>query len=76
MAPLTTVPPVGQSDPNAVLRSEKIRPWHYERTALVYVRQSSPQQVLDYQESTRLQYGLRTRAHSLQPIPKVAVMVK
>lgn len=65
MAPLTNVPPVGQSDPNAVLRSEKIRPWHYERTALVYVRQSSPQQVLDHQESTRLQYGLRTRAHSL-----------
>ena len=40
------------------LRAEKVHPWHRERLAVVYVRQSTPQQVLDHQESTRLQYGL------------------
>src|SRR5712692_7575886 len=40
----------------------KIRPDHQERLAVVYVRQSTPQQVLDHQESTRLQYGLHVRA--------------
>jgi DNA invertase Pin-like site-specific DNA recombinase len=33
--------------------------------ALVYVRQSTPQQVLDHQESTRLQYGVVARAQDL-----------
>ena len=47
------------------LRSEKIQAWHRERLAVVYIRQSSPQQVLDHQESTRLQYGLKTRALEL-----------
>lgn len=44
------------------LRSEKIAPRHLERAAIVYVRQSTLQQVLDHQESTRLQYGLVERA--------------
>jgi DNA invertase Pin-like site-specific DNA recombinase len=43
----------------------KIRPDHQERLAVVYVRQSTPQQVLDHQESTRLQYGLHVRACGL-----------
>jgi DNA invertase Pin-like site-specific DNA recombinase len=38
---------------------------HFERLAVVYVRQSTPQQVLDHQESTRLQYGLVRRAMAL-----------
>lgn len=38
-------------------RSEQIQPHHLERLAVVYVRQSTMQQVLDHQESTRLQYG-------------------
>lgn len=42
--------------------SGKVHAGHLERLALVYVRQSTPQQVLDHQESTRLQYGLRRRA--------------
>lgn len=42
--------------------SGKVNAGHLERLALVYVRQSTPQQVLDHQESTRLQYGLRRRA--------------
>ena len=42
--------------------TEKICPRHLERLAVVYVRQSTIQQVLDHQESTRLQYGLVRRA--------------
>src|SRR6266568_9642268 len=46
-------------------RSEKIQSWQRDRLALVYVRQSTPQQVHDHQESTRLQYGLTGRAQDL-----------
>jgi DNA invertase Pin-like site-specific DNA recombinase len=45
--------------------SEKILPHHLDRLAVVYVRQSTLQQVLDHQESTRLQYGLVHRAEAL-----------
>jgi DNA invertase Pin-like site-specific DNA recombinase len=40
----------------------KIQPHHRDRLAVVYVRQSSPQQVLEHRESTALQYALRRRA--------------
>ncbi|WP_190195106.1 recombinase family protein [Streptomyces minutiscleroticus] len=43
----------------------KIQPWHRDRLAVVYVRQSTPQQVIDHAESTRLQYGLTQRAVDL-----------
>ena len=33
----------------------KIQPGHQERLAIVYVRQSSPQQVLEHRESAELQ---------------------
>jgi len=46
-------------------RSDKIRTWHRERLAMVYIRQSTPQQVLVHQESTRLQYELAGRAEDL-----------
>src|SRR5215831_16679077 len=42
--------------------TEKILPRHWERFAVVYVRQSTMQPVLEHQESTRLQYGLVRRA--------------
>jgi DNA invertase Pin-like site-specific DNA recombinase len=42
--------------------TEKILPRHWERLAVEYVRQSTLQQVLEHQESTRLQYGLVRRA--------------
>jgi DNA invertase Pin-like site-specific DNA recombinase len=45
--------------------SSKVQDRHQERLAVVYVRQSTPQQVLDHQESTRLQYGLQRRAEAL-----------
>jgi len=47
------------------IRSSKIDARHLERLAVVYVRQSTPQQTLHHQESTRLQYGLTDRATSL-----------
>ncbi len=43
----------------------KIQGWHRDRLAVVYVRQSSRQQVLDHGESARLQYGLADRAVAL-----------
>jgi DNA invertase Pin-like site-specific DNA recombinase len=42
--------------------AEKILPRHWERLAVVYVRQSTMPQVLAHQESTRLPYGLVRRA--------------
>jgi DNA invertase Pin-like site-specific DNA recombinase len=44
---------------------QKIRPDHLDRAAIVYVRQSSRQQVLEHSESTRLQYALAERAVAL-----------
>jgi len=46
-------------------RAEKIVPRHLERLAVVYGRQSTVQQVLAHQESTRLQYSLVRRAVAL-----------
>jgi DNA invertase Pin-like site-specific DNA recombinase len=44
--------------------SEHIQPDHLRRQAIVYPRQSSPQQVLNHQESLRLQYALAERARA------------
>lgn len=40
----------------------RIHPRHLERMAVVYARQSSPEQVRTHKESTRLQLGLRDKA--------------
>src|SRR6516225_8027663 len=45
--------------------SAKLKPWHLDRAAAVYVRQSTPQQVLELQESTARQYALADRAVAL-----------
>ena len=37
---------------------DKVRPDHRDRLAVVYIRQSTPQQVEHHQESARLQYAL------------------
>jgi len=42
--------------------SDKIKRQHQERLKMVYVRQSTLQQVERHQESTRLQYALVDRA--------------
>jgi len=47
------------------LRSPKLRAWHLDRSAFVYVRRSTPQQVIDHQESTARQYALADRAVTL-----------
>jgi len=53
----------------------KIQAHHLERLAVVYVRQSTLQQVLDHSESTRLQYGLVGRAEALGwPSPRIIVI--
>jgi DNA invertase Pin-like site-specific DNA recombinase len=46
-------------------RSAKIKPWHLDRSAVVYVRQSTPQQVTEHRESTARQYALADRAVDL-----------
>lgn len=55
-------PPRDRNLPPGFPRSEKITGRHHERLAVVYVRQSTAQQVLDHRESTRWQYGLVNRA--------------
>lgn len=45
--------------------AHKIRPRHCDRLAVVYVRQSTPQQVVGNRESADLQYQLRRRAVAL-----------
>jgi DNA invertase Pin-like site-specific DNA recombinase len=45
--------------------SEKIRPHHLERKAILYVRQSSAHQVLHNRESGALQYAMRDRLSAL-----------
>ncbi len=53
----------------------KIGPWHRDRLAAVYVRQSTAAQVADHSESTRLQYGLAERAAALGwAAPRVLVI--
>lgn len=47
-----------------MITSDLIQPLHLSRMAIVYVRQSSPQQVLSNQESQRMQYALTKRAES------------
>ena len=45
--------------------SELIQPRHLDRKAMIYVRQSSPNQVITNKESQRMQYALRERAAAL-----------
>jgi DNA invertase Pin-like site-specific DNA recombinase len=47
---------------NQLDNSGKIKPQHLNRKAIIYIRQSTLQQVHRHQESTRLQYGLVDRA--------------
>ncbi len=54
-----------QRPSRTVLRSEKITDEHLTRLAIVYVRQSTPQQVLEHRESTARQYALADRAVAL-----------
>jgi DNA invertase Pin-like site-specific DNA recombinase len=55
--------------------SEKIFRRHCERLAIVYIRQSTVQQVERHQESTRLQYALVDRAFHLGWVRESIVVV-
>ena len=56
-------------------RSPKIRDRHLDRLAVVYIRQSSPQQVLDHKESRERQYELVDHALALGwPADRVLVI--
>jgi len=57
-----TVIPIARPE---ILSSHKISGRHLDRVAMVYVRQSTAQQLIKHQESTRLQYGLTERAAAL-----------
>jgi len=56
------------------LRSEKVTAQHQQRLAIVYVRQSTQQPVLEHRESTVRQYALVDRAVALG-WPRSAVLV-
>ena len=45
--------------------TEKITASHLQRPAVVYVRQSTPHQVCNNEESRRLQYAMKDRLHEL-----------
>jgi len=45
--------------------SELVQPTHLNRRAAIYIRQSSPQQVVANKESQRVQYALKQRAEQL-----------
>jgi DNA invertase Pin-like site-specific DNA recombinase len=47
------------------MTSDKIRPHHLERKAILYIRQSSAHQVLHNRESSALQYAMRDRLTAL-----------
>src|SRR5438093_11041269 len=89
MSPAEPRPADGRGDsepaPDPVLDSFRYRPrlshsaklqaQHLRRLAVVYVRQSSPQQVLHHRESTALQYDLRRHAVDLGwPLERVLVI--
>lgn len=47
------------------MKSDLVMPAHLARRAVVYIRQSTPAQVVSHQESLRLQYALVERAREL-----------
>jgi DNA invertase Pin-like site-specific DNA recombinase len=59
--PHTTAAPPNSPGPASV----KVQPKHLDRLAVVYVRQSTPQQVFNNRESTDRQYALDRRALQL-----------
>jgi DNA invertase Pin-like site-specific DNA recombinase len=58
-------PPAASISRTGVLRSSKILDIHLDRIAIVYVRQSDPQQVLNNRESRERQYALADHAVGL-----------
>ena len=61
--------------PAGLSRSPKIQPWHLDRIAIVYVRQSTAQQVAENRESTERQYALVHRAIELGWSPERILVI-
>jgi DNA invertase Pin-like site-specific DNA recombinase len=57
-----------------MITSELITPSHLSRKALIYIRQSSPNQAISNQESLHMQYALKQRALELG-WPEVAIQI-
>lgn len=53
----------------------KVQPWHHDRLAVVYVRQSTAAQVQDHHESTRAQYALAEQAVALGWAPSRVLVI-
>jgi DNA invertase Pin-like site-specific DNA recombinase len=69
--------PTGRAttDPMLSVPSLKVKDWHLQRKAVVYIRQSTPQQVLEHRESADRQYSLVYRAELLGwPADRVEVV--
>lgn len=66
---------INESTLSANILSTKICQRHLERLAYVYVRQSTPQQVLEHKESAALQYALVQKATSLGWKPDRVVVI-
>ena len=68
-------PPPAPQRPYRPLGAAKIQPCHLDRLAIVYIRQSTPQQVLEHRESTERQYALADYAVALGwPAERVLVI--
>jgi DNA invertase Pin-like site-specific DNA recombinase len=63
--------PIMQAD------AQKVKPEHLKRDAYLYIRQSTPRQVLENTESTKRQYALQQRAIALGwPSERIVVIDK
>ena len=57
------------------MRESKVTADHLKRDAYLYVRQSSPRQVIEHNESTQRQYALRNRAIAAGwPVERIRVI--
>src|ERR1700720_753086 len=57
-----------------IMISDKVRPHHLQRKAILYVRQSSTHQVLHNRESSALQYAMRDRLMALGWREKMTIL--
>jgi hypothetical protein len=61
--PGTTAATAGSAtDAVLAIPTSKVKDWHLQRKAVVYIRQSTPQQVVEHRESADRQYSLVHRA--------------
>ena len=73
--PLAVRSPAAALSARPALSGHKIRPHHLEKLAIVYIRQSTLQQVLENRESTARQYALAQYAQTLGwPAERVLVI--